>query len=260
MKLFASDFDGTFYFNGKKEELFLKNISTVKKFQENHTFAFVTGREVNSLIHHIHQYDFKPDYIACNNGGIIYDKNMNVLYSNPLNVDFEKLMKLIEKENVQLISMCSKSRGFFRHFIYNEENEKSVYNFYQQMNVTPVSTLEELDKTGIYMASLYCNNDEHAKKVAKIICESDLGCSAFANRMYIDIVSKGVSKRNAVEMIAKHANIQEIYTIGDSFNDMNMIEYYHGFAVEDANEEVKLIAKQVVSSVSDAIMLLNQHE
>ena len=96
MKLFASDFDGTFYFNGKRQEIFLENISSVKKFQKNHKFAFVTGRDANSIINHISQYELKPDYIACNNGGLIYDKNMNVLYSNPLNIDFEKLMELIE--------------------------------------------------------------------------------------------------------------------------------------------------------------------
>ena len=211
MKLFASDFDGTFYFNGKRQEIFLENISSVKKFQKNHKFAFVTGRDANSIINHISQYDLKPDYIACNNGGLIYDKNMNVLYSNPLNIDFEKLMELIEKENVQLISMCSKGRGFFKCFADKKENVDSVLNFYKQMKVTHVETLKELDSTGIYMASLFCENYEHAQRVAKIICESDLNCSAFANRIYIDVVSKGISKKNAVEMIAKDANVQEIY-------------------------------------------------
>lgn len=260
MKLFASDFDGTFYFNGKRQEIFLENISSVKKFQKNHKFAFVTGRDANSIINHISQYELKPDYIACNNGGLIYDKNMNVLYSNPLNIDFEKLMELIENENVQLISMCSKGRGFFKCFTDKKENVESVLDFYKQMNVTHVDTLNELDSSGIYMASLFCENYEHAQRVAKIICESDLNCNAFANRIYIDVVSKGVSKRNAVEMIAKDAKAQEIYTIGDSFNDINMIEYFHGFAVEDANDEVKNVAKQVVSSVNEAISLLNQHE
>lgn len=256
MKLFASDFDGTFYFNEKKQEVFLKNISSVKKFQENHKFAFVTGRDANSILNHVSQYELKPDYIACNNGGLIYDKDMNVLYSNPLDIDFMKLMELIEKEKVQLISMCSKGRGFFKCFVNKEENVESVLNFYKQMNVQATSTLEELDKSGIYMASLFCENYEHAKKVAKIICESDLNCTAYANRIYIDVVSMGVSKRNAVEMIAKDANVQEIYTIGDSFNDINMIENFYGFAVEDANDEVKNVSKKVVSSVNEAICLL----
>ena len=61
-------------------------------------------------------------------------------------------------------------------------------------------------------------------------------------------------------MIASHAHIHDIYTIGDSFNDINMIESFYGFAVENANDEVKKVAKQVISSVNEAISLLNQHE
>lgn len=260
MKLFASDFDGTFYFNGKKQDVYLNNISSVKEFQKNHKFAVVTGRDANSIVNHLSQHNLKLDYIACFNGGLIYDGDMNVLHSNRLKIDFEKLMELLDEQNAQMISICSKGRGFFRQFKENPENAKLTLGLYKEMNVLPVSQFEELDKDHIYMASVVCDNETHAKEVCRQINELGFECSAYVNRRYIDVVGKDASKRKAVEMIASHAHIHDIYTIGDSFNDINMIESFYGFAVEDANDEVKKMAKQVVSSVNEAISLLNQHE
>ena len=260
MKLFASDFDGTFYFNGKKQDVYLKNILSVKEFQKNHKFAIVTGRDANSIIHNLSQHGLKPDYIACFNGGLIYDNQMNVLYSNRLKIDFEKLMELLDEQNAQMISICSQERGFFRQFRENKENEAFTVQLYKEMNVQATSDFKELDKNHIYMASIVCDNEEHAEKVCAKINELGFECSAYVNRKYIDVVGKNASKKSAVEMIAKHAKSDEIYTIGDSFNDINMIEYFNGFAVEDSNIEVKRVAKQIVKSVNHAISLLIQQE
>ena len=260
MKLFASDFDGTFYFNGKKQEVYLKNILSVKEFQKNHKFAIVTGRDANSIVNHLRQHDLKLDYIACFNGGLIYDGEMNVLHSNRLNIDFEKLMELLDEQKVQTISICSKGRGFFRPIKDIPENLEFTLDLYKEMNVQLTYNLEELDKENIYMASIICDDQVHAVSVCRKINELAFECSAYVNQRYIDVVGKNASKRKAVEMIAKHANIDEIYTIGDSLNDIDMIEHFYGFAVEDADDEVKNVAKRIVPSVNDAISLLMLHE
>ena len=37
MKLFASDFDGTFYFGKEHQKVFRENINTVKEFKKENT-------------------------------------------------------------------------------------------------------------------------------------------------------------------------------------------------------------------------------
>ncbi|HJB06188.1 MAG TPA: HAD hydrolase family protein, partial [Candidatus Merdibacter merdigallinarum] len=43
------------------------------------------------------------------------------------------------------------------------------------------------------------------------------------------------------------------YAIGDSYNDLPMIEEFHGFSVMSAPEKIKESSKQVYLSVADCI-------
>lgn len=67
----------------------------------------------------------------------------------------------------------------------------------------------------------------------------------------VEVTSKGVSKGKAVEVLAKHYNIdrEEVMCIGDSENDLSMIEYAGlGVAMENGNDEVKKAAKFITLS------------
>ncbi len=67
----------------------------------------------------------------------------------------------------------------------------------------------------------------------------------------IEINRKGVSKGKAVAMLAAHYNLkrEEIITIGDSENDVSMIEYAGlGIAMENALESVKQKADYITDS------------
>ena len=44
-----------------------------------------------------------------------------------------------------------------------------------------------------------------------------------------------------------------VYTIGDSYNDVEMIEKFNGYSIENAKEEVKKVSKGECSSVSKLI-------
>lgn len=67
----------------------------------------------------------------------------------------------------------------------------------------------------------------------------------------IEITRQGVSKGRAVAMLAKLYGIrrEEILTIGDSLNDLSMIEYAGlGVAMGNASEEVKAKADYITAS------------
>ena len=89
MKLLASDYDKTLYTN--KRNLML-NIDAVNKFRENgNLFALVTGRSFVSIKQEINYYNIKYDYLACNNGLIVFDNEDNIIDSSILsqsNLDY----------------------------------------------------------------------------------------------------------------------------------------------------------------------------
>ena len=70
-----------------------------------------------------------------------------------------------------------------------------------------------------------------------------------------DIVPSGISKAGGLEFVMQYAGIKEseVYPIGDSYNDLPMIEAFNGFCVEAAPQEIKDSSSHVYLSVSDCI-------
>lgn len=71
----------------------------------------------------------------------------------------------------------------------------------------------------------------------------------------MSIVDKRADKVFGVDFITEKLNIKKenVYTIGDNNNDINMIKKYNGFALENSIEEVKSVASKEFKEVKDAI-------
>ncbi|MGE5223079.1 MAG: HAD family hydrolase, partial [Omnitrophica WOR_2 bacterium] len=76
----------------------------------------------------------------------------------------------------------------------------------------------------------------------------------YSSDQSIEIVASGVSKGSALQYLAEHLGIppQAILAIGDSENDLDMIQYAGtGVAVGNALESVRAVANRVVKSSKD---------
>ena len=84
--------------------------------------------------------------------------------------------------------------------------------------------------------------------------------SAYQNIGCIDIAPDLVSKSSGLHFVKewKGYRHEDIYTIGDSFNDLPMIDEFHGFCVSHASSQIKEHAERVVDTVSEAIAHLMQ--
>ena len=91
-------------------------------------------------------------------------------------------------------------------------------------------------------------------------------CEVFINEKYgehvvansgapglIEVVSKNYTKYATTKRVAEYLgyNENEVVTIGDSTNDLTLLEYGFGIAVENADEELKKVAKCVAPSVEN---------
>ena len=70
---------------------------------------------------------------------------------------------------------------------------------------------------------------------------------------YLCIKNKDVSKSKGIEFLANYLNIDkdDIYVIGDSDNDYEMIKDYNGVCVENATDNIKSVSKCVYKKISD---------
>ena len=77
---------------------------------------------------------------------------------------------------------------------------------------------------------------------------------AYANVLNVDIVAKGINKSTGIDFICKGIkNIEDILVIGDSYNDIEMVEKYNGFTVEHGNEDIKKIAREILPDVASLL-------
>lgn len=258
MKLFASDFDGTFYFGNDHQDVFDENIRVVKQFQKENKFAFVTGRSIQSILCNIK--DLKPDYIAGYNGGIICDSNLNILFKDKLEIDVVKIIEILKNEQVLSFSFLAQDYMFVKYYKYSIRYAKFIKKYAKSNQRKLTTNLKKVNLNEIEMATVVCLDEKQAHVVCDKILSLNMKCNAFVNRNCIDIVGMHTSKKDAVEFIRKHMNADEVYVIGDSFNDVCMIKYYQGYSLSHANIEVKKVANKIVDSVHMAIKEVMSHE
>lgn len=240
-KMLASDFDGTLMFDGKFRESDLKKI---KDFQrQGNLFGLCSGRPFQGMAELCNgklDIDF---YILCS-GALILDRNYQVIAKRTLN---QELMY-----------------RFFQQYgndypIYIQANFM-LYTFEKEdipgMVMNHISHLDEVEGD-IYGFSMHAGSEENAAKISRQIEMLFPELSVYQNREYIDVTEKGCSKGSGIEVIKNIFSISKIAGIGDSYNDIPMLEAVNqAFTFHTSPINVKKTANHVVGSVEEAINII----
>lgn len=261
MKIAVSDFDGTLFFH-QEETVPRINIEAVKKWRSaGNIFAFCSGRDVRSLMYEVKNHDLEYDFIICNNGGTLFDKDLNIVKSFPL--DKAMLTKLVYSDIASnswhiMYSSVDKMRTTI-----NSDKSQLLKYFnslkYKNQEIIKTSTIEQaLSEMEPVQISLAYENDKVAAKYAeRIENEFNNAFSANLNLNCIDVCKKNITKASGIKELLKiHPQWQnsEILTIGDAQNDIPMIEEFHGFSLNSATEYAKQHARKLYDSVGEMLL------
>ena len=75
----------------------------------------------------------------------------------------------------------------------------------------------------------------------------------------MDIVCKGNSKGTGIKFVKKYLKANKIYGIGDSYNDLPMLETVDvSFTFHSSPESVQKQATHLVSGIAEAIDIIEQ--
>lgn len=252
MKLFASDYDGTLRVSSTVD---LKNIVMINEWRkQGDLFAIVTGRSMESITNEINLNKIEVDYIVANNGGVIYDRDMKKLKETF--IDFEVALKIIDYVKTVDCYSYVINDGYHRSRSIVHENEKDLK--YAKLQVV-ISEQDLLANKKVAQVVISLSGDTKSKQIAKYLNEqfkNDI--HAYVNVDCIDIVPFGVSKAEGISFIQKVHELKtnDIFTIGDSYNDLPMIDAYQGFTMEHAVDEIKTHSDLSFCQVSDCIAYL----
>lgn len=231
-----------------------EDLEAIARWKEaGNLFAVVTGRSGLSIHRELDKYDLKPDFLICNNGGLVFDKDGRRLSENYMEtitaVDLVYAMK-------EMDSVCSVmvNDGTARHkVIVNPQLSDPRYaGVKADLPEDEALSLPRYCQIVVSMTDSQAAEDM-AEQINHFFGEH---LSAYPNNTCVDVVARGVSKGEGLQFALSWADVDEddVYVLGDSWNDLPMIEAVeHSAVIETAPEAVKAQASRTCTGLHELV-------
>lgn len=200
MNLLVSDFDETLYTNFLSFVFSAKNI---KQFREDgNLFVIATARSYRSITYMMNKFHIPYDYLICLNGSSIFDQEGVLLKEYPFNKEELEIIKRLMEEYRQPKVITS-------HTAYDWHDKNHDISGYQVSSTNPFA---------LYDLGYYIKREL-----------PHIGLKYDVFRLQIKRVP--TNKSTGIEFLNHSLQVptQNIYTIGDYINDLEMIRDYNGF-------------------------------
>lgn len=223
MKILASDFDNTIYFENDPEKN-EKNFEAIRNFVAyGNIFCIITGRNFTDLKLLLNEHKIPYSYLVCEDGAKIFN-NMDYCIDTTLlsRNEIERIKEILDKEN------C---------------------DYYLDDGYNRTEYLEDCVKVVVN-----CNDEQEKERIVKVVKEQ-IDVHIYASRYHVNIIEKSVNKRHALKTLM---NLEELdynllHVIGDNDNDYEMLKEYNGAVMKDHNKVLDELGKQEYDSLSDYI-------
>lgn len=263
MKYLACDLDGTLL--REDQTISRENLEAIIGFKaEGNKFVISTGRDIESIYDLFKDYpEIEYDYIVACNGAIVLDNNKKVIFNNYIKHDIAKkiINAFIDRDDICIHFEADgqhylvKSKGLEYESSLSEDIKDMLLRFENRISIDEIFTKE---RKYAFISVFSINKDAVVAEEIKNLLIEEYGqeIEAFRNQFFVDIAPKDCSKGNGLRSILELDNIKEenLYAIGDSFNDVSMFELTkNSFTFHHVEEELKNIAQKCVSTVGECI-------
>jgi len=258
-KMLVTDMDYTLL--NKEKKISERNSEAFRKAIEKGVHMVVaTGRIYTSARVYAKLLGVSTPIIA-SNGAIIRE----AVFNKPEDTERTIFRDTLNKETLKEMIRLSHKYGLFSHFftedtiyaekLVNVSLRYTEWNKYlgqeDQVQVKIVDDIEEAllkEKAGILKAVVVDSDDEKLQGLRNDICATGLVTVSQSMKGNLEVMNKGVTKGNAVRILAGMYGIgrEEIIAVGDNENDISMIEYAGlGIAMGNAEEVLKSAADYI---------------
>ncbi|MBP3853617.1 MAG: HAD hydrolase family protein [Erysipelotrichaceae bacterium] len=248
MKLgLASDFDGTFYFEGQQPPCKEVDIQAIHAFQQaGHLFGCCTGRDYDSIRQPLKSIDLTLDYYIVASGAAILDAKGNIC--------FERLMAqkdidgLFEKYHGKADMYLRGRNNTFAMQAHAESSFRAIH-------------IQRPDQVGadafIQGVSFGCYSKEDAQWISESVNQTFEDIVAYRNVTFVDIVSRDCSKGNGCQKAKELFGIDRLGGIGDFYNDLPLFEGSDvSFTFDRSPASLQKQVDHVVTDLADAVHIL----
>lgn len=257
-KLVCVDVDGTLLTSKHKVSERTKE-SLVKAHKLGVHIVVSTGRMYTDAEYYSNLLGVKSPVIASNGAFIKEKDNDQVIYKDVLGEELSmELLSIFQKHHMKPY-YCTPHKFYYGNIMFkffyviakilgtrsNKLDVEYVYSWERWRNIL------HKEKDNIVKCEIIFRNAPLIDGVRSELKNKKELEIVDSSKYNIEITRKGVSKGKAVAILADIYNIkrEEIMTIGDSENDLSMIEYAGlGIAMENASDTVKQRADYITES------------
>ena len=291
-KLLVSDYDLTLkvIYDFEHDFLIKANIEAIKELMANgHIFMLNTGRDYNSIKEEVIKNHIPYNYLACNDGTILLDEHDGLVHYYDLHMrdyDYEFLFYKLKENNLNphaiLGGMCIDTNKELlnieeianKYYLnYNISNDmvcfspmplsKALIKFISKYPDFKLKTWEQFNKLLEYEVSpknkfqifnIVKDNNEMLEDINLIARLYHIQLKIFMDKVAY-VRRYGIDKTSMIEEVRKKEEIDkdDVYTIGDNYNDFEMIRDYHGYTLPWGKTNLKEVCEGVVPSVKSLI-------
>ncbi len=245
MILLASDYDNTL----RRDGISFPELKEIMEFQnQGNIFGLVTGRSFLSIQAEIKRFQIPMDFLICVNGGLIFDKDYNLL---------EKTT--IKDEIVNKVIKYMQSTDDISGFYGNLDDSVRVANFNNvHLKNARVKQLNEVLNIGIITKT-----PEHLVEIIEDLDQQYGDYLEFHQNgdRLVDINAKGVDKAAAIASYLKRLNgVKKVFVVGDSYNDIPMLKAFPSFAMKSHKTLVMESADHLVTNLSQVFSFIYNYD
>lgn len=265
MKYIFSDLDGTLL--KTDTTVSEENLSAIERLYKNGVKVVIsTGRTYTEIPPELRNNPH-IEFFICSNGAMIYTRDKGLAYSSTMSPSQTREIFDLLNGYDTFIELYTNGRPVVDRDKYNEDGFK-YYNvdadFLPEMRRSriPISYFNdnfEYVAKGLEMFDVFFRHmDERLdcmKKLDELFPFAEYTSSLKYN---LEILKRGVNKGYGIRSFCRlmHININEVYAIGDSLNDVTAFQAAgHCFAMRNATDELKKISDGVICSNDEHVMV-----
>lgn len=283
IKLIASDMDGTLLNSNHK--IPQNNIELIKFAQKNGIeFVVATGRAYYEALPSLNDENIKCDVISFN-GGIIYDKNGNIINITPMKLkdlyytieilkSLDISYQLYTKNTIYTKSIETDITAYIDLIRANGEEPNEQHLRQEAKNRLALGHITEVDNIELYLNQednpaikvIGISNDlEKLKHATELLSGNENISVTSSGANNVEIMDKKATKGEALKIVADihDINLKNAIAIGDNLNDQAMLDIVeYSIAMKNGNKELQKTAKFITEKtnseggVADTVMKL----
>lgn len=257
MKLFVFDVDGTLL-NDFSDTLEQETIDALNDIlAKGYAIAIASGRPYIGIKKFLSKINDGLKFCICANGTEVTDMDGNTLYINSIKaIDYygfyNRHKELLNNPDTNIYCYSHRGIAFYKDGFWIDMESKCNDGLPKfDLKLHPFK--DEHDILKIMVAS----NEIESKRIEDediTQLEKDKYSIVRSAPYFIEFMKKGADKSRGVAFLKDYLKIKnnnDVYTFGDSGNDILMIKKFNGIAMGNAIEEVKENAKFITKSCSE---------